>query len=371
MSIENLERLELRPTQRLLLDLIRRHAPITRAELSKLSMLTPGAITQQCRELLFLGLIIEGEKNTGQRGQPSLPLRLNPGGGCSIGISFSSGCIDIVFVDLCGKKLLSLSEPHQENTPFSVTLKQIQLVIEQILKKKQLQHARILGIGYSIPGFLKLGGKLRHCVRWLESWREIDLQAAFSKNLPWPTYVENNANAAAIGELYSGFWNAYQDFTYIDLGYGIGAGIIIDGKLLHGSFKNGGEVGMAFPTGHPRPSYKDLLLILENNGFSESQLAQLISDWHPVIENWFQRACTQLEQTIMGCLQWIDPQLIIIGGAMPKAIIDKFVSEISTRLDETLDPNRPKAILMSSVISTESAAWGAAMLPLYQIVHQG
>jgi predicted transcriptional regulator len=88
------ECLELRGSQRLLLELIRRHAPVTRAELARLSGLTAGAITQQCRELMFLGLVVEGERNTGQRGQPSLPLRLNPGGGCAIGLSFSPGFID-------------------------------------------------------------------------------------------------------------------------------------------------------------------------------------------------------------------------------------------------------------------------------------
>lgn len=119
------ERLELRGSQRLLLELIRRHAPVTRAELARLSNLTAGAITQQCRELIFAGLVVEGERNTGQRGQPSLPLRLNPGGGCAIGLSFSPGFIDMTVVDLSGRQLLSVAEPHQENQPLTATLCQI------------------------------------------------------------------------------------------------------------------------------------------------------------------------------------------------------------------------------------------------------
>ena len=58
------ERLELRGSQRLLLELIRRHAPVTRAELARLSGLTAGAITQQCRELMFSGLVVEGERKS-------------------------------------------------------------------------------------------------------------------------------------------------------------------------------------------------------------------------------------------------------------------------------------------------------------------
>lgn len=365
------ERLELRGSQRLLLELIRRHAPITRAELARLSNLTAGAITQQCRELIFSGLVVEGERNTGQRGQPSLPLRLNPGGGCAIGLSFSPGFIDMTVVDLSGRQLLSISEAHQENQPLASTLAQIKMLVEQTLKKRQLQHARIFGIGYAVPGFLKADGRKRHSVAWLESWREVDLQQAFADNLPWPTWVENNANASAIGELYSGEWNDYSDLTFIDLGYGIGAGVISGHKLLRGGFFNAGEVGMAFPSGTPRPSYKDLVATLEHEGLAEAQLPELIAGQHPLLEGWFARCCGQVEQTVFGCIQWVDPQLIILGGAMPKLIISRLVQELNQRLQTKLDPNRPKVILVASSMGALSASRGAAMIPLYQVINEG
>ncbi|BET62682.1 MULTISPECIES: ROK family transcriptional regulator [Yersinia pseudotuberculosis complex] len=364
------ERLELRGSQRLLLELIRRHAPVTRAELARLSNLTAGAITQQCRELIFAGLVVEGERNTGQRGQPSLPLRLNPGGGCAIGLSFSPGFIDMTVVDLSGRQLLSVAEPHQENQPLTATLCQIKTLVEQTLKKRQLQHARIIGIGYAVPGFLKADGHKRHCVPWLHTWREADLQQVFADNLPWPTRVENNANASAIGELYSGEWNNYSDLTFIDLGYGIGAGVISGHKLLRGGFFNAGEVGMAFPSGTPRPSYKDLLATLEREGLSETQLPVLSAGRHPVLEKWFERCCDQVQQTVFGCVQWVDPQLIVLGGAMPKPIISRLVQEISQRLNTCLDPERPKVTLAASSMGAESASRGAAMIPLYQVINE-
>lgn len=365
------ERLELRGSQRLLLELIRRHAPVTRAELARLSNLTAGAITQQCRELIFSGLVVEGERNTGQRGQPSLPLRLNPGGGCAIGLSFSPGFIDMTVVDLSGRQLLSISEAHQENQPLASTLAQIKMLVEQTLKKRQLQHARIFGIGYAVPGFLKADGRKRHSVAWLESWREVDLQQAFADNLPWPTWVENNANASAIGELYSGEWNDYSDLTFIDLGYGIGAGVISGHKLLRGGFFNAGEVGMAFPSGTPRPSYKDLVATLEHEGLEEAQLPELIAGQHPLLEGWFARCCGQVEQTVFGCVQWVDPQLIVLGGAMPKPIISRLVQELNQRLQTKLDPNRPKVMLAASSMGALSASRGAAMIPLYQVINEG
>lgn len=364
------ERLELRYSQRLLLELIRRYAPVTRAELARLSGLTPGTVTQQCREMLFSGLILEGERNTGQRGQPSLPLRLNPGGGCSIGLSFSPGFIDMTVVDLSGRQLLELSEEHTENQPLATTLRQIKNLVEQTLKKRQLHHARILGIGYAVPGFLKADRHKRHCVDWLKTWREADLQQEFANNLPWPTWIENNANASAVGELYSGEWNEYSDITFIDLGYGIGAGIIAENKLLRGGYSNAGEVGMAYPLGTSRPSYKDLIATLESGKLKEDQLSDLIINQHPLLERWFERCRSQVEQTVFSCVQWIDPQLIVLGGAMPPPIISRLVQDINKSIEIHIDPNRPKVKLAASSMGAQSASRGAAMLPLYQVINE-
>ncbi len=362
------DRLELRPTQRSLLELIRRHAPVTRAELSRLSNLTAGAISQQCRELIFSGLVVEGEKNMGQRGQPSLPLRLNPGGACAIGVAFNPGLIDMTLVDLSGRKLFTVSEPHEENQPLAHTLEQLKILVEQTLKKRQLMQARILGVGYAVPGFLLADGKRRHCVSWLHQWRDADLPQAFEDYLSLPSWVENNANAAAVGELYSGYWNDYTDITFIDLGYGIGAGIIANGKLLQGGYLNAGEVGMAFPSTAPRPSFKDLLVTLERSGLVQASLPELIAERHPVVETWFERCCAQVEQTVMGCIQWLDPQLIVLGGALPESLTQRLADALNERVDTVLDPVRPRVRIARSPNGAESASLGAAMLPLYRTI---
>jgi len=128
-------------------------------------------------------------------------------------------------------------------------------------------------------------------------------------------------------------------------------------------------VGMAFPLNAPRPSWKDLLATLEQANLSEQQLPILIAEQHSVIETWFVRCCEQVEQTVLGCIQWVDPQLIILGGAMPKLVIDRLVRELTVRLDNRLDSNRPRVRLATSVMGAESASYGAAMIPLYHVIN--
>lgn len=358
--------LELSATQRNLLDLIRNHGTVTRAELSRLSGLTPGAITQQCRELIFTGLIIEGEPvHDGKRGQPSLPLRLNPGGACSVGVSFSPGFIDIAVVDLSGKPLIQVSEKHTENREIAHTVNQVIQMVAGALKKKRLSNSRILGIGYAVPGFLKKDGRKRQTVVWLDTWREVDLQAVFAAALPYPTWVENIVNASVIAEYYSGNHSNISDLVLIDLGYGIAAGIIADNKLLSGGFSNAGELGMSFPLELPRPSYKDLLITLEKAGLDPDELDGLAGSGNKVIECWIARVSEQLEPIIFSCIQWLDPEVITLGGAMPKKIVGRLVKELRLRVSGRLEPLRPSAQIEASAFSKEGASRGAAMLPLY------
>ncbi|MGN5528926.1 sugar kinase, partial [Pantoea sp. BS_4] len=104
-----------------------------------------------------------------KRGQPSLPLRLNPWGACSIGVAFSPGFIDIAIIDLSGKPLIQVYEKHPENQEISLTVNQVVRMVADTLRKKRLKNSRILGIGYAVPGFLKKDGRKRQTVAWLDT----------------------------------------------------------------------------------------------------------------------------------------------------------------------------------------------------------
>lgn len=73
-----------------------------------------------------------------------------------------------------------------------------------------------------------------------------------------------------------------------------------------------------------------------------------------------------LTQTVFGCVQCVDPQIIVLGGAMPKPII----SCLGMRLETRLDPNRPEVNLATSSMGAQSASRGAAIIPLYQVINE-
>ncbi|WP_067516508.1 ROK family transcriptional regulator [Endozoicomonas ascidiicola] len=355
------EPLTLSTNQKMILDLIRRNDQITRSEISKLSGLTAGAITQNCKELSYLGLIREGEKNKGHRGQPSLPLLINEKGAIAVGISFSMGFIDLTVLNLKGESIVTTRQPHDEAQPFSKTLEQVQQLIELTLKSNFLNHARMIGVGYSVSGFM-MDGIHRHCVEPLKHWRTLNLETEFQKNVDAPTWVENNVNAAALGEFYSGQWNKASSMAFIEMGHGFGGGVIIDSKLMPGFSRNAGEIGGFSPTGI-RPSFTSLNNELHKQGLTIDP----INADHPAVNQWLTNIRDTVSLATLSCINWIDPEVIVFGGKMPKDILGKVVDSFKedyAREFEAYPTSRAPEIVVSEFGEAISAK-GAAMLPIY------
>ncbi len=352
------EPLELSTNQKIILDLIRRNELITRAELSKKSGLTAGAITQNCRELLYLSLICEGEKNKGQRGQPSLPLLINENGGISIGISFSMGFIDLTVLNLRGQSIATVRQPHEESQPFEKTLLQVRQLVERTLKTNHLTNARLIGIGYSVSGYL-VDGKHRYCVEPLKHWRELDLESEFRHAIEAPTWVENNVNAAVLGEFYTGEWHSASSMVFIEMGHGFGGGVIMDSKLMRGFTGNAGEIGAFFPHG-TRPSFTDLNRRLQSHELDFSQ----VDETHQVVNEWLENIHSQVALATASCINWLDPEIIVFGGRMPTGILQKVTSNL---LANPLFQHgeRPLPLIEVSTFGEAISSIGAAMLPAY------
>jgi glucokinase len=101
----------------------------------------------------------------------------------------------------------------------------------------------LAAVGFGIPGILDLpAGRMRQSPN-LPGWEGFDLRAALSPHLQVPVAIENDANAAALGEAWLGAGRGMQHFLMLTLGTGVGGGIMMAGKILHGACGYAGEPG--------------------------------------------------------------------------------------------------------------------------------
>ncbi|QNS16044.1 ROK family protein [Mannheimia bovis] len=356
---------QLRASHRLLLKLIRQHTP-SRAELSQLSGLTPGAITQYCDQLFELGLIKNGDKIEGKRGTASYYLTLNPTACYALGITFSVEVFYLAIVDFSGKCVYSQTVPYHSASDFETTVVQVKQTIYHTLAEQQITETQVIGVGYAIPGYIRADGA--YSAAWLPMMQQRpNLQAVFEQKIGLKAWVENNINAIAIGEYYSGLWNQMEDMVVISADFGVGAGVISQGRLVAGGFGNAGEIGMFFPDKSHRPSWRDLLLQLQQHSFSESDLPQLIRQRHPLLENWLTHAKQQFLFLITSATAWLDPKVIVITGLLPAELISEIIEYIRNAESFTAYPHKPHPLLSSSRLEKEQTAIGTALLPIYHL----
>ncbi|MCB0749015.1 MAG: ROK family protein, partial [Ignavibacteriae bacterium] len=158
----------------------------------------------------------------------------------AVGVDLGGTKIKIGIVTEKGKIVKKISIPTLANEGPDKSIGQIKKGISAVLKgNKNL----ISGIGIGSPGVVSLKKGTVENPPNLIGWKKVHLGKIISKEFSIPTFVENDANAAAIGELIYGAGKDLNSFIMVTLGTGVGGGIIYNKKLFRGDTGAAGEIG--------------------------------------------------------------------------------------------------------------------------------
>ncbi|MDF2524493.1 MAG: transcriptional regulator/sugar kinase [Clostridiales bacterium] len=225
-----------------LLDLIRIHKSVSRAELSNLTGLSPTAIGVIVLNLLDAGYIIEtgsGESNGGRR---PVMLELKPKSFYSVGVDMDVNYINLVLMDITGEVI---KEKYSTVSEFLDSTSVIEFVannINEIIKEQGLNSEQVLGVGVSIPGMVdSRNGIVTFAPNLM--WENVNVKQQLTELLGISVFVENESMASAIGENWVGLCQGVSNFICINSKSGIGSGIFISGKPYRGVGCTAGEIG--------------------------------------------------------------------------------------------------------------------------------
>jgi len=130
----------------------------------------------------------------------------------------------------------------QNPTPDRV-LERIYTILQQVLDTAGVTLAEIAGIGVAAPGPLDNRTGTIYSPPNLPAWKSVALRDILQEKYQKPVFVENDANAAALGEYMFGAGQGCRDMVYMTVSTGIGGGIIVDGKIMEGASGGAGELG--------------------------------------------------------------------------------------------------------------------------------
>ncbi len=231
-----------RMNRAVILQVFRTHPTLSRARLASETGLNPSTVSNIISELIQENLIRETDLIQSHTGRPGRLLEINPEGGCALGIEINIDYIEFLITDFAANVLWRKREP---STP-EVGQEEIILQVSKLAKKAsvfiQKCKFRLLGVGVGVPGVVDVSSGLLRFAPNLH-WVDVPIRDVLAKYFDCPIYVENEANAAALGEYYFGAVRNVKDFIYLSAGIGLGSGIVMGGKLFRGMFGYAGEAG--------------------------------------------------------------------------------------------------------------------------------
>lgn len=216
---------------------MRERAPISRAEISQETALQRSTVSLIVDELKHKGLVdeIEGQ-STG--GRPPILLRLRTSVPIAVGVDVGTELTVVATSDLAGRVL--------ERAEFRTDPDRRQTLAEIVRCAQHFisQHSEIEGIGMSLPGLVDPETGRAHFIPAFK-WRDWDIVGEMEEAIGLPVTVDNDANAAALAELWFGRpeIREVRDFILVLMHGGLGTGIVFDGQVYHGEIGAAGEFG--------------------------------------------------------------------------------------------------------------------------------
>lgn len=217
--------------------------------------------------------------------------------------------------------------------------------INEKMAEKGIEKSAVVGAGIGVPGPVKADGTVLVCVNL--GWGTFNVNDKMSELLGLPVAAGNDANVAALGEMWKGGGQGYQDVVMVTLGTGVGGGIILDGKICAGSNGAAGELGhmiinpeetdicgcgghghleqYASATGIVRMAKKELAASDAETALRgiENLQAKDIFDHakagDAVAMALVDKLCSILAWALTHVASTVDPQAFVIGGGVSKA----------------------------------------------------
>lgn len=232
--------------RKVVFDIVRKKRAVTRGELSEITGMSGPSIMAIVNEFVEKGILTITGKKDGTAGRSPVTMEFNPDVLMAVGIEFEGNNLSAGLVNLDGdiRFQTMVKAPANLGESFFEALGRS---IDKLAAMAQKEGFAYKGIGFGIPGAVDGEKKIVHFAPYVGVTSPVDLSGAIrelEERYHVPVFIENDVNACAAGEYYiRRMKEEIPDLIYLSMGTGLGAGLILDGKLRHGGRGLCGEIG--------------------------------------------------------------------------------------------------------------------------------
>lgn len=370
--------------ERLVLTLIRRDGPSSKAEIARVTGLSAQTVSVIMRGLEAEGLLQRCEPVRGKVGQPQVPMRLAPGGAYFLGLKVGRRSLDLVLTDFTGAVVDRRHLVHPYPAPDGVVRFVNDSISDLLVSLPPEGRERVAGLGIALPFRLwDWAGPLGVRDADMAPWRHRDIRAEIAARWHFPVYLQNDATAACGAELAFGGTEGAErertegasDFLYFFVGYFIGGGVVLNRRIYPGASGNAGAIGsMPVTLADGRAGQlvdAASLMRLEEaalaRGVPASEIWERPEGWNlpaDLLDKWIAQAADGLAQAIRAAASVIDFEEAVIDGWIPPEVRAALTRATAERLEAHPLAGVALPAVRAGRIGSDARALGAASQPL-------
>jgi len=317
--------------ERLVLNAIRQNPSLSRADIVRMTGLSPSSVTFIVERLKREKMICDQEvENHSRVGRPPSALRLRAEAKMAVGVDITLSGAYVALADLTGRVVRRTLVPW--NPSYELFFDRIHRAIQSMVES--LSPKQVLGVGIGLPGYIdRATGSVRAAENF--NWFGVEAGRLLRKRLPFPFYYENNAKLSALAEAWCSKPGAKRlhNFVFVTMRGGLGTGVIVAGRILQGASSAAAEFGhtILYPDGRRCPCgntgcweqyASDLALCRayssENGGASGPQrdaeaIVRLAREGDPTALRVLRETAQHVGVGFVNLVMALNPEAIVIG----------------------------------------------------------
>jgi predicted NBD/HSP70 family sugar kinase len=334
-SLESLRRLN----RLRVIDALRAEGLISRAEIARRTGLSRSTVSSLVSDLQADGLVVERAETAtahgDQGGRPPILLSFDASAGAAVGIDFGHRHLGVVVSDLASNVLaerrVELDTDHSAEDGLDAASE----LVAETLEDAGVERAQVVGAGMGLPGPIEQRTGIVGSAAILPGWVGVAAADEMRRRLQLPIAVDNDANLGALAEAAFGAARDASDLVYIKVSSGIGAGLILNGRLYRGAAGLAGELGhvLVDPDGlvcrcgnrgcletvAAAEALVDLLGRSHGKDLTVPQMLQLARDGDLGSQRVIADAGRAIGLVVAELLNVLNPELVVVGGELAGA----------------------------------------------------
>lgn len=383
-----------------IVDLVRTGVANTRPDLEQATNLGRTVVNERLREGMDLGILEEGGTAQAERGRPSRTVRFRSEAGLILSAGFADNSVWACVSDLDGTSLARVSADADVLDGPDVVLPIVEEQFRTLLKRVARGRA-VWGVALGLPGPVDFASGRMVAPPIMHGWDGYDVRGWFRNRYEAPVWVDNDDNLRAFGEWAMDQPHDQRDLLYVEIGEGIGSGLVTGGRLHRGDTGAAGDIGHFRVTEDPTalcrcgrtgclaavasgwglsriltaaaqrgesPMLADLLA--REGRIAGHELAAAITAGDPVTMAAVRRAARLTGLTVAGLVNFANPGTLVLGGSSLRGTDVFFDTFKAAVLEQTIELAASRLVIRPSTADFEVGTVGGALLVVRRLFRQ-